>query len=83
MQLLNGRFWYDHDNGLTLAPGQCVNLTFSGTITFGDSSITLVPSTQSGQTYQVNIIASNGGNLQLDCTLPLGTGSCKVDQRSD
>jgi len=82
MQLLNGRFWYDHDNGLTLAPGTSVNLPFSGTLTFGDSSITLVPSTASGQTYQVHIIASNGANLKLDCTLPLGTGSCTVDQDS-
>jgi len=83
LQQMNGEFGDDHDGGLTLAPGQCVNLTFSGTITLGDSSITLVPSTASGQTYQVHIIASNGASLQLDCTLPLGTGSCKVDQNSD
>jgi hypothetical protein len=83
LQQLNGEFKDDHDGVLTLAPGQCVNLTFSGTITFGDSSITLVPTTASGQTYQVQIIASNGASLQLDCTLPLGTGSCKVDQNSD
>jgi hypothetical protein len=83
MQLLNGDLKGDDDGGLNLAPGQCVDLIFSGMISFGESSTVLVPSTSSGQVYQVHIIAIHGGNLQLDCTLPLGTNACVPDQPTD
>jgi hypothetical protein len=83
MQQVSGDTENDNqDGGLTLNPGQCVNLTFSGIITFGDSSHVLIPSSSTGSSYTVHIIASNGANLKLDCTLPLGTNACKADQNS-
>ncbi len=84
LTLVNGDSADDHgDRGLVLSPGECINLTFSGIIMFGESPLVLIPSTSSGQTYEVHIIASNGANLQLDCVLPLGANSCKVDQHSE
>ncbi len=84
MNLVNGESTDDHkDGGLVLSPGECINLTFSGIIMFGESPLVLIPSTSSGQTYDVHIIASNGANLQLDCVLPLGANSCKVDPHSE
>lgn len=68
------------DMGLTLKPGQCVDLTFTGPISFGDSQLILIPSTSPGQTYSVHIIASDGANVELGCVLPLGPDSCKVQQ---
>jgi hypothetical protein len=80
MALVNGQSEDGHGMGLTLSPGQCVELTFTGQLSFGDSGFVLVPSTASGQIFGVHIIASNGANEQLVCSLPLGTGSCKVQQ---
>jgi hypothetical protein len=77
MQLVNDAFRPFHFGGLTLSPGECVNLTFTGIISFGGSSIVLIPSTLAGQSYQVGIVASRGGNIRLECTLPLGKGSCQ------
>ena len=68
MRLVNGDFEDDH-GGLTLNPGECVNLTFSGIIMFGESPLVLVPSTSPGEIYDLQIIASNGANIQLDCVL--------------
>ena len=80
MQLVNGFNWGRNYGGLTLTPGECVDLNFSGVITFGGmfggSSVALVPSTLAGQSYLVQVFASNGGNLLLGCTLPLGTNAC-------
>ncbi len=77
MTLVNGDNEIDDgDVGLALAPGQCVGLTFSGTITFGESSLVLVPSTSPGQSYVVHIVASNGANMMLECVLPVGPSSC-------
>ena len=59
-----GRF-----GGLALSPGQCVDLTYTGTITFGDSGITIVPTTTAGTVYHVYVMATNGANLGLMCTL--------------
>jgi hypothetical protein len=76
MQLVNTIFNNYHIGGLTLAPGECVDLTFTGTISFMGSSIVLVPNTHVGQDYWVHVVASNGGSLQLHCTLPTGKTSC-------
>jgi hypothetical protein len=78
MSLVNGNVQDGQDRGLSLSPGQCVNLTFAGKIMFGDSHFVLVPSTAPGQTYIVHIIASNGANMQISCSLPLGAASCKA-----
>ncbi len=84
MILVNGQSADDHGGGgLVLSPGECIKLTFRGTIMFGESPVVLIPSTSSGQTYEVHVIASNGANLQLDCVLRLGAGSCKIDQNSE
>jgi len=77
MKLVNGEEGGDHQ-GFALQAGQCVIFTFSGVITFGESSNVLIPSTATGQTYDVHVIASSGANLQLTCVLPLGALSCKV-----
>ncbi|MDA4124089.1 MAG: DUF4382 domain-containing protein [Thaumarchaeota archaeon] len=68
------------DGGLVLAPGECINLTYVGIIKLGGLPVVLTPSTAPGQPYGVHIFASNGANLQLDCVLPTGANSCKVDQ---
>ena len=81
MQLVNGDFNDHEEGGLTLAQGQCADLTFSGVISFGDSNQTLVPSTTAGQIYDVHVIASNGANMGLTCTLPAGPSSCTVQQQ--
>ncbi len=70
----------DH-GGLTLAPGECVTLTFTGAITFGGSdqsqpTITVVPNTTSGQTFTLHVIASDSAETTLNCALPLTTTSC-------
>jgi hypothetical protein len=80
MQLVNGDNGDHERGGLTLGAGQCVDLTFTGVISFGESNQTLVPSTMGGQVYEVHVIASNGANLDLSCTLPAGPASCKVEQ---
>jgi hypothetical protein len=73
-QNFGGRF-----GGLALSPGQCVDLTYSGVISFGDSSITLVPTTTAGSVYHVYVMATYGANLGLACTL--GTPiSCTTQQ---
>ncbi|MDV3244359.1 MAG: hypothetical protein LYZ66_04195 [Nitrososphaerales archaeon] len=83
MKLVNGDSGDEgNGRGFALSPGQCINLTFTGTITFGESGNVLVPSTAAGQSYDVHIIASSGANLQLSCVLPLGAASCKVETQS-
>lgn len=78
MQLVNGGSTENGNHGLTLAKGQCVDLTFSGKISFGDAKFVLVPSTASGQVYGVHVIASEGANLELSCKLPITSTSCSV-----
>lgn len=70
------------NRGFDLQAGQCVDFTFTGKITFGQSSGTYVPSTADGQTYQVDVVGSEGANLQLTCVLPLGAKSCKADTQN-
>lgn len=70
----------DH-GGLTLAPGECVILTFTGTITFGGidqfhSGMTVVPDTAAGQAYTLHIVASGGAETSLNCALPPTATSC-------
>lgn len=83
MELVNGDLPEGSGHGLTLAKGQCVALTFSGKISFGESGFVLTPSTSSGQAYRVHVIASEGANLQISCALPLTTSSCSVTHGTD
>jgi hypothetical protein len=64
--------------GLALTRGQCVDLTFSGEIYYSATGVLLVPSIASGQVYWVSIIASNGADLNLSCSLPLSPTSCSA-----
>ena len=66
---------------LAINPGQCVQLTFVGKLSFGSANFTLVPSTASGQVYVLHVIASNGANQLVSCSLPLGTASCTVQNQ--
>lgn len=83
MNLVNNTIGENGNQGLSLAEGQCVTLTFSGEITFGGANFVLVPSTTSGQTYGVHVIASQGANVQLSCQLPLTSSSCGVAPQQD
>ncbi len=67
----------ESQGSLVLSPGKCIDLTFSGQITFGQSA-PIVPSTQAGQSYTVHVIASNDGEIMLGCTLPLTAAACTV-----
>jgi hypothetical protein len=78
MQLANGDSLEHEGHGLTLTKGQCVDLTFTGPISFGDSKLVLVPSTASGQVFGIHIVASEGANLSLSCKLPVTSTSCSV-----
>jgi hypothetical protein len=78
MSLVNGDKGDNNQGELALSPGQCVELTFTGKLSFGESQFVLVPSTLAGQTYVVHIISSNEANEQISCVLPLGPGSCNV-----
>ena len=83
MSLINGNGGPGGDErGLDLQAGQCVDFTFTGKITFGPSSTAFVPSMAKGQNYQVDVIGSQGANLQLTCVLPLGANSCKTDTQN-
>jgi hypothetical protein len=55
--------------GLALSPGQCVDLTYTGTISFGDTGTTIVPTTSAGAVYHVSVMATNGASLGLTCVL--------------
>ena len=68
----------DYHGRMTLAAGQCVELTFIGELSFGNAPFVLVPSTAAGQNYILHVIASNGANQLVNCVLPLGPDSCKV-----
>ena len=68
----------EDNRGMQLSPGQCVDLTFTGQLSFGESHFVLTPSTSAGQVYVVHVIASNGAEERLSCTLPLVAGSCNV-----
>jgi hypothetical protein len=66
--------------GLTLSAGQCMILTFTGKLSFGNSNFVLIPSTSNGQVYVLHIVGSNGANQLVGCTLPLGKSSCQPMQ---
>jgi hypothetical protein len=83
MELVNGDLTQGGDHGLTLAKGQCVTLTFSGKISFGEAKFVLIPSTTSGQVYGVHVVASEGANLELSCALPLTSSSCSVAHQEE
>jgi len=68
LALLGRNFGGDY-GGLALSPGQCVNLTYSGIISFGDTGITIVPTTASNSVYHIGVMATNGASLGLACTL--------------
>ncbi len=63
-------------NHLQLSPDQCVVLTFSGTISYGNQAFVVVPSTASGQQYMVHVIATDNAQIMLNCTLPVTSTSC-------
>ena len=65
-------------HNLTINPGQCVLLTFQGVLSFGGTNLLLVPSTAPGQVYVLQLIASNGANQLVSCTLPLAAATCTV-----
>lgn len=71
----------DSEEGNTkqvLNPGQCVLLNFSGVIVVGESNTVLVPSLAQGSTIEIQVLASNNGELLLSCTMPLSSTSCTV-----
>lgn len=78
MTLVNGPVPFERMKPLVLNPGQCIQLSFSGVLSFGESNQVLTPSTLSGQAYGVALIASNGANQQISCVLPLGTATSCV-----
>jgi hypothetical protein len=65
--------------GLSLMPGRCVELSYSGVISVGESGSVFVPSTSTGQAFAVHVIVSSGAGSQLVCSLPLTANSCKQD----
>jgi hypothetical protein len=75
LELNGGQDGQGDQGGLVMAPGECLNLAFSGSISFGQSA-PIVPSTQTGQVYLVHVIASNDAQMMLGCTLPLTATSC-------
>jgi len=77
MALVNEFGPSDHGR-MTLAAGQCVELTFVGELSFGNAPFVLIPSTAAGQVYVLSVIASNGANQLVSCVLPLGPGSCRA-----
>ncbi|MDG6908280.1 MAG: hypothetical protein JRN20_21120, partial [Nitrososphaerota archaeon] len=72
----------EYGNSLVVSPGQCMTLTFSGVVSFGHSGNALVPSTAAGQNYTVHVIASNGAEMKLSCTLPVSGSSCTATSSS-
>ena len=81
MALVNGLGENSGFHQMTISPGECVQLTFVGKLNFGNANFTLVPSTASGQVYVLHVIASNGANQLVNCTLPLGAASCTVQNQ--
>jgi hypothetical protein len=67
----------DEDNGNVnvLGAGQCVDLTFTGPITFGQSTVTIIPSTAAGQTYVLGVLGSSEATI-MSCKLPVTSTSC-------
>jgi hypothetical protein len=64
--------------GNVLGAGQCVDLTFTGPITFtygGHYTITIVPSTVAGQTYVLGVLGSSEA-VMMSCKLPVTSTSC-------
>jgi len=67
----------DENGGNVLGAGQCVDLTFTGPITFtyGHYSITIIPSTAAGQTYVLGVLGSSEA-VMMSCKLPVTSTSC-------
>jgi hypothetical protein len=74
MSLVNG-FGGDRTK-VTLAPGQCLELTFVGVLSLGEAPFILIPSTGTGQTYVLTVIGSNGAHQMIQCSLPLTAKGC-------
>lgn len=83
MQLVNGDVGENASVGLSLTPGQCAELTFSGQLSLGQGAHVLVPSTASGQVFRIDVLASAGANSQLSCTLSTTSPSCGSSQKSE
>jgi hypothetical protein len=65
----------DRNDVNVLGPGQCVDLTFIGPITYGQSTITVTPSTAAGQTYVLGVLGSSEA-IMMSCKLPVTSTSC-------
>jgi len=65
----------DDNDVNVLGPGQCVDLTFTGTITYGQSTIAIIPSTAAGQTYLLGVLGSGDATI-MSCKLPVTATSC-------
>ncbi len=61
---------------LTIAPGECILLTYTGTLAQSGGPSTLTPSTASGQSYVLGVLATNSPLAVVNCTLPLTPTSC-------
>ena len=81
LAMVNGMEDVPVSHHLTINPGQCVEFSFVGELTFGNANSVLVPSTTSGQVYVLHVIASSGTNQLVSCTLPLGAASCTVQNQ--
>jgi len=82
MTLVNGPdVRSDLINPIVMNPGQCLTFSFSGAISFGDSgNHILVPSTESGQKYIVHVVATNGAEIKIRCTLQeSSSANCAID----
>jgi len=82
MTLVNGLdVRSDLINPIVMNPGQCLMFSFSGAISFGDTgNHVLVPSTEPGQKYIVHVVATNGAEIKIRCTLQeSSSASCAID----
>ncbi len=76
MALANIGYGGSGNNELAIAPGQCVTLTFAGTISLGPPSNVIVPSTLAGQKYTVQVITFNGPQTN-PCMQPFSQMGCQ------
>lgn len=80
MSLASQSSWIGANSRL-LSPGECLLLTYQGTITttfggFFGPQLTLTPSTLAGQDYILMTLATNNAQSTTSCVLPLGPTTC-------
>ena len=76
MQLAGGAASESSSHGLTLGGGQCVNLTFSGKMTYGEANFVVVPLGAAVQGYEVSAISSNGASPEPSCPTATTATTC-------